>query len=642
MKKPGATTIRTEPAQFKPREPRVSLVFYHRDGAKVYAMPDGGSIVVGRTFPADVVVEDASVSRSHARFSLQNQEIAFEDLGSTNGTWLNGQRVENGTLRAGDELRLGDVAVALHAAKRTQDAELHGLESYESFSEHLEEELTRSKQFGRTLSVLAIKVDGVAEDAFPVRRFAPAVLAAVRAVDRVAMYSPSTLVVLFPETPKAAAREWLANLLPQVQDLRAAVAAFPDGGAASLEELLGQVRDLLARTNAKQPISAAETDDDRQGQTPGNIVVKSPHMRELYELIERVAPSNLPVLVLGETGSGKEVVARAIHDASGRRDHPMRSVNCAAIPASLLEGLLFGHERGAFTGAERTTKGIFEQAHHGTVFLDEVGELSPPAQAALLRVLETKQVVRVGSDREIAVDVRVVAATHRDLETMCEAGGFRWDLFYRLNAITLQVPPLRERVDEIRALVEYFIAEANKSNARSVRGIDERAFELLAQYRWPGNVRELKNVIDRAVVIARGPMLTTADLADRLKRGITQTFAGAHSPSIPAPAMAAPLPLTGEVSIPRELPIGAGAPNAGLGGGMGVGGGSVDDGLDLDEGADYKERLRAHMAKVESDIILEALQKAGGNQTAAAKALQIPLRTLRHKLQALGIKKKYE
>jgi DNA-binding NtrC family response regulator len=616
-KKPGATTIRTEPAQFRPREPRVALVFYHRDGAKVFTMPEGGTVVVGRTYPADVVVEDASVSRSHARFTLTGQDLSFEDLGSTNGTWHNGTRVERGVLRAGDELRLGDVSVALHAARRTQDAELHGLEGYENFSEHVEEELTRARQFGRQLTVVAIKADGGREDAFPVRRFAPLVLAAVRPVDRVAMYSPNTLVILLPEVPKQAAREWVAPVLAQDAELRCALVSFPDGGAASVEELLGQVHDHIGRTNAKQPLTIAETDEER-GKAGGSLVVKSARMRELFELIERVAPSNLPVLILGETGSGKEVVARSIHESSGRRDHPMRSVNCAAIPASLLEGLLFGHERGAFTGAERTTKGIFEQAHHGTVFLDEVGELSPAAQAALLRVLETKQVVRVGSDRELAVDVRVVAATHRDLETMCEAGSFRWDLFYRLNAIMLQVPPLRERTEEVRALIEHFIAEGNQANGRSLRDVDDRAFELLLQYKWPGNVRELKNVIDRAVVIARGTTLTVADLPDRLKRDITNTLAGQASIPVPSMAVQPPSPIEVTNAITGEID------------------------LDLEEGADYKERLRAHMAKIESDIILEALQKAGGNQTAAAKTLQIPLRTLRHKLQTLGIKKKYE
>ena len=510
MKKPGSTTIRTQPAQFKPREARIALVFYHRDGAKVFTMPEGGTVVVGRTFPADVVVEDASVSRSHARFTIEDSEVKFEDLGSTNGTWLNGDRVERGTLKAGDEVRLGDVSVALHAAKRPQDAELHGLDSYENFSEHVEEELTRARQFGRPLAVLALKVEAGKDDAFPVRRFAPQVLAAVRPVDRVAMYSPSTLVVLLPETTKAAARDWVQGIVNQDADLRAAVVAFPDGGAASLEELLGQAHDSLSRATAKSTVFAASDED--QGKPSGKLVVKSARMRELFELIDRVAPSNLPVLALGETGSGKEVVARAIHDASGRRDHPMRSVNCAAIPASLLEGLLFGHERGAFTGAERTTKGIFEQAHHGTVFLDEVGELSPAAQAALLRVLETKQVVRVGSDREIDVDVRVVAATHRDLETMCEAGTFRWDLFYRLNAIMLQVPPLRERPEEIRPLVEHFIAEANKANGRSVRTVEERAYDLLAQYKWPGNVRELKNAIEHAAIVCPSGMIDEVHL----------------------------------------------------------------------------------------------------------------------------------
>jgi DNA-binding NtrC family response regulator len=273
----------------------------------------------------------------------------------------------------------------------------------------------------------------------------------------------------------------------------------------------------------------------------------------------------------------------------------MRSINCGAIPQMLASGLLFGHERGAFTSADRAAKGIFEQAHTGTVFLDEIGELSLEAQAAVLRVLETKRLMRLGADREIEVDVRVVAATHRDLESMCDAGSFRRDLLYRLNAVVLELPPLRERPEEIEALATAFLNDANVASQKNVRGFDAAALAAIRAWSWPGNVRELKNAVERAVVIARGDIVTSADLPARVRD--TAGPRVSSSPSAPP--------------------------------------------LESDEPLDFKDRIKERTRTFETEIIVEALRRARGNQTEAAKLLKMPVRTLAHKMKELGIKKTF-
>jgi DNA-binding NtrC family response regulator len=304
--------------------------------------------------------------------------------------------------------------------------------------------------------------------------------------------------------------------------------------------------------------------------------------------VKRLAASNIAVLIHGETGTGKEVIARAIHEGGARRKAPLRCINCAAIPGTLIESVLFGHEQGAFTGADKAAHGIFEQANGGTVLLDEIGELAASAQAALLRVLETKKLMRVGGNREIEVDVRVVAATHRDLEAMVAAGTFRQDLLYRLNTMTLQLPPLRARVDEIRPLAERFLKDARMQAGNDVREIDPAALAALEAYSWPGNVRELRNAIERAVVLAEGKAIQLADLTDRIR----QRSGGAPSNS----------------DVSGDIPT------------------------------DYKD----HLKRYEADLIMRALHKHGGNQTETAKALGLPLRTLVHKIQTYGIKKKFD
>jgi len=241
---------------------------------------------------------------------------------------------------------------------------------------------------------------------------------------------------------------------------------------------------------------------------------ESPPMRHVYSIIERVATSNVDVLVTGETGTGKELVARAIHQRSRRAQGPFVPVDCGAIPDTLLESELFGHERGAFTGADARRMGLIEFADGGTLFLDEVGELPLPLQAKLLRVLQERRVRRVGARQENAVDVRVVAATSRPIDEMMERGTFRRDLFYRINVVRIDLPPLRTRGDDIGLLAEWFANRAGQEMGRPVAGLTTDAYQILKNYHWPGNVRELQNVVRRSIAMARGPMAGVDDLPD--------------------------------------------------------------------------------------------------------------------------------
>ena len=251
---------------------------------------------------------------------------------------------------------------------------------------------------------------------------------------------------------------------------------------------------------------------NRQKITTDQIIYKSFVMEELVNLAGRVAASRATVLIQGESGTGKELIARLIHALSPRDKMPLVTVNCAALPETLLESELFGHEKGAFTGAIGARTGRFEEADGGTLFMDEIGELSPSAQVKLLRFLQEKQINRVGSNRTITADVRVISATNRDLAGELKKGLFREDLFYRLNVVAMTIPPLRDRREDIFPLVEYFLKKYIEKNASSVKGISTEAMDTLLKYDYPGNVRELENIIERAVVITREKTITTSDL----------------------------------------------------------------------------------------------------------------------------------
>jgi DNA-binding NtrC family response regulator len=310
-----------------------------------------------------------------------------------------------------------------------------------------------------------------------------------------------------------------------------------------------------------------------------NIVGQSPPMQEMYRMIQRVARTDSTVLIMGESGTGKELIANAIHYNSPRRDRPFVPINCGAIPEELMESELFGHERGAFTGALRERKGRFEVAHSGTVFLDEIGEMSPKLQVKLLRVLQERKFERVGSSRTIEVDVRVIAATNQDLDQAVAAGKFRQDLFYRLNVIPFYVPPLRERDGDVAMLIYYFLQQHCQKKDLPFKKISKAALTALQYYDWPGNVRELENVMERLVILTDGDEIQVDDLPPRMREI--------------KPADSAPLMAIGH------------------------------DGIDLKQTID----------DLETHLILEALKKAGGVKNQAAKYLGLNRTTLIEKMK---------
>ena len=270
-------------------------------------------------------------------------------------------------------------------------------------------------------------------------------------------------------------------------------------------------RELLRRENR------ALRDEIRKEHRFEDILAKSARMQEIFRTITKIAEYKTTVLVTGESGVGKELVARAIHRRSTRRGGPFVAVNCGAIPENLLESELFGHKKGAFTDAVHDRRGLFEEATTGTLFLDEIGELPLGLQVKLLRVLEDEKIRRVGETRDLQVDVRIITATHRDLQNETKAGRFREDLFYRLNVLPIHCPPLRERRDDIPLLIDHFVARNNSRLGTSIRGLDTETRRLLYEYAWPGNVRELENTIERAMVLAEGEQIIAADLPERIR-----------------------------------------------------------------------------------------------------------------------------
>jgi two-component system, NtrC family, response regulator AtoC len=258
-------------------------------------------------------------------------------------------------------------------------------------------------------------------------------------------------------------------------------------------------------------------DEIARGARFDNILAEAPQMQEIFRTISKVAQFKTTVLVTGESGVGKELVARAIHARSGRSGQPFVAINCGAIPENLLESELFGHKRGAFTDANQDRRGLFEEASGGSLLLDEIGELPLALQVKLLRVLEDEKIRRLGDSKDIQVDVRIIAATHRDLNAEVAAGRFREDLFYRLNVLPILVPPLRDRREDIPLLIDHFIVRNNARLGTAVRGVTSEARRLLYEYSWPGNVRELENTVERAMVLAESDQLSAADLPERIR-----------------------------------------------------------------------------------------------------------------------------
>ena len=351
------------------------------------------------------------------------------------------------------------------------------------------------------------------------------------------------------------------------------------------DEIRLVLRRALERTRLERENRMLRERIDREWRFE-SLIGSGPRMRQVFETIRKVAETDLTVLVRGESGTGKELVAQALHQRSPRRSRPFVAVNCAAISRELVESELFGHEKGAFTGADARRVGRFEAAHGGTIFLDEVGDMPGTTQAKVLRVLQERSFERVGSGRPVEVDVRVVAATHRDLEEEVRRGRFREDLYYRLKVVEIELPPLRERPEDLPALVEHLLSQLAQRLGRPVKPIRPEALACLARHAWPGNVRELRNVVEQAAVLAAGDAIEETDL-------------GLAAPSERAPASGGPA-------------------------------------------ASFSEAKRHAVERFERDYLLAALRANGGNVSRTAAAIGMVRQSLQQKIRELGLREALE
>jgi two-component system, NtrC family, response regulator AtoC len=548
--------------------------------SRVVDLVDGGEVTFGRSRGAIVSVKDDDVSRLHARVKRTGDAIEVEDLGSRNGTWVNGERITAPRrLAAGDELKMGSILAVvgrtsgLRRARPVSDAD--------AGEARLAAEVDRAVRYRRPVTFALVRLAGAAVDAA-----LDAIAAILRPMDLIADYAGDDHLVILPELDRASGGAALASIVSAAQQAGATVktgsAVAPDGGTTA-DTIIAALR---ASLHGGKPAGAGAAAAGAGGAAaalplaaPDEPIVLDPVMQRLYKLVAKIGESSMTVLILGETGVGKELVAEALHKSSSRRAGPLIKLNCAALPETLLESELFGHERGAFTGAERRKQGFFEAAGGGTLFLDEVGEMPLSLQAKLLRVLEGKVITRVGGTAETAVDVRVVCATHRDLQADVRTGRFRQDLLFRIGGFTVAVPPLRDRRSEIVPLAEHFVHLAAAEQRRPPPALSPEARDALLAYRWPGNVRELENAIQRALVLCEDTIML-ADLPDRLR---------------------------------EVAPRGGGAAAA------------VGD-------------IQGQLEEVERSAIAAALEAHGDNQTRAARALGLSRRALIYKMEKYGLK----
>jgi two-component system response regulator AtoC len=532
-------------------------------------LAQGTTLVIGRGEDADVRLVADGVSRRHAVLRVEAEGFTVEDLGSSNGTLVRGQPVPPQTtlgIAVGESFLVGEFVLLVRPLRSS--ASVRQVLSAEYLEARLAEQCERARENDhQAFSLLCVRLDSKPKSD-PVRRLA----AELKASDVFGRLATNAWAVLLIDSTSAEVAELALRIeralaaLPA--DARVTVLEYPrDGTSASA---------LLAR--------ASRRDDDAAGAT-ADVIVRSPAMLALHAQVEPVARTNINVLILGETGVGKDVLARHVHERSERRSGPFVRVNCVALAESLLESELFGHEKGAFTGAVQRKSGLLESASGGSVFLDEIGELPARLQPKLLQVLETREVLSLGSVKPRTIDVRFIAATNRDLEADALSGVFRSDLYYRLAAFTAAVPPLRARREDVLPLAASFLRKAAGASAR----IREDATALLLDYPWPGNIRELRNVIERAVALAEGRSIGPEHLPLEKMRSVVVV----RPRQAPASELEADIPITD--LTPDEL--------------------------------------------AERERIIHALSECGGNQSLTAELLGISRSTLLNRLNAYRIRR---
>ena len=451
------------------------------------------ALVIGRAEDADVRLVDPLISRQHAILHVDSS-FELEDLGSANGSRVGNLVVPRGqrsTVKIGETMTIGSTLLVLQKSRTVAPGQRLFQHGY--FEARADDECARALASHSSLALVRIAVTGNGRE-----RAGEWLVRALPEGATVALYGRDEYEVLLPRSSEEAATA-MAAIADQASladlHIRYGIASFPTHG-----------------TRRESLLQHASLELHGPPSVQSEFVVRDPAMQRLYQLVRQVAVGTISVLVLGETGAGKEVVARALHDASPRAKQPFLAVNCAAFSESLIESELFGHERGAFTGAAQAKPGLLETADGGTIFLDEVGELSLATQAKLLRVIESREVTRVGALKSRAIDVRFVSATNRDLEQNGKDGTFRQDLFFRLNGVMLKLPPLRERVSEIEPLAHQFAGDVAEQLGRARPAFSADALSALTAYAWPGNIRELRNTIERAVLLCDGETISANDL----------------------------------------------------------------------------------------------------------------------------------
>ncbi|MEZ4364781.1 MAG: sigma 54-interacting transcriptional regulator [Kofleriaceae bacterium] len=561
------------------------------EGARSWRHPleRDGRWTIGRGDGCELRLDEPAASRRHAELRVVGGVATVVDLDSHNGTAVNGERLTAAwTLTPGDVVTICACTLTYHApVGRRQAPQALGREAFHT---RLAGEVERAIVGRRRLGGRVVQLPTTA--AVDAARLALA--QALRASDAYTVDGAARLVAMLPEVGGDEVAARALAVLAAVPDARAGAAIAP-AAAVDVGVLLAAARDAAA---GAPPGSHAEVASVVRRLEVGahRIVLADPAMLRLYALVERIASSPLPVLVLGETGVGKESIAAALHAGSSRREHPLVEVNCAALPDTLAESTLFGHERGAFSGAVGSHVGRFEAAHGGTLFLDEVGELSMAVQAKLLRALDGHAITRLGSSEPRTVDVRVVAATNRDLLAEVAAGRFREDLYFRLGGAIVRVPPLRERPRELPVLAREFLAQACARQGRAVPELSVRTMDALARHPWPGNVRELRHAMDFVGANSDGAEVEAWQLPASIV-GAAEREAVEEVEPAPPPLATSGL-LTPSPSAPsRFRPI--------------------------------AEELR----DLERRRMVQALTVAGGVQTRAAELLRMPRRTFVAKMR---------